>query len=77
MCSSHVFFGLSLEGRKLDERTMVQTWMGTFGWIFLDVATTMGAFLVVGKKTDHSNRVFLLGNFIWDLSLMKYGLGKM
>lgn len=35
-----------------------------------------GCFVVVGKKTDHSNRVFL-GNVIWDLSLMKYGLGKM
>lgn len=58
------FFLLFLEGRKLDERTMVQTWMGTFGWIFLEVATTMGAFLVVGKKTDHSNRVFFGKRFL-------------
>lgn len=65
------FFGLNLEGRKLDERTMVQTWMGTFGWIVLEVAR----FLVVGRKTDHSNLVFL-GNVFWDLSLMKCVLGK-
>lgn len=55
------FFGLSLEGRKLDERTMVQTGMGTFGWMFLDVATTSGALFGCWEKDGSFEQQGFLG----------------